>query len=255
MNHVAIKALGKRLLARLGLDVRRLPAPAIREAARRAGLPCELVRPNATYAPWRADREFTATFEVVRDYTLVDEYRLYELWTLVRQTAHLPGDILEVGVWRGGSGTLMAKSAQLSGSASRVFLCDTFSGVVKASARDSTYRGGEHADASRSVVEGLVRALGIEHVRILQGVFPEETASALGDAAVRLCHIDVDVYESTRDVLRWVWDRLPVGGVVVCDDYGLPQCDGVIRAVEEQTLPGRVVVHNLNGHAVMVRTA
>lgn len=250
------KALVKRLLSSIGFDIRRLPRSGICEAARRAGLPCEIVRPNATYAPWRADREFAATFEAVRDYTLVDEYRLYELWSLARQTAHLSGDIIEVGVWRGGSGALLAKSEQLSGSGSRVFLCDTFSGVVKASSRDSTYRGGEHADTSRSIVEGLVTSLGVENVRILEGVFPEESAHAIGDAAVRMCHVDVDVYESGRGVLDWVWGRLAVGAVVVFDDYGFPQCDGITRLVEEETrLAGRVVLHNLNGHAVMVKTA
>jgi O-methyltransferase len=34
--------------------------------------------------------------------TFVDVYRLYELWQVLEQVAHLDGDILEVGVWRGG---------------------------------------------------------------------------------------------------------------------------------------------------------
>jgi O-methyltransferase len=252
---VRVKALAKRALGAAGIQVRRLPKAEIRDAARRAGMPCELVSPIATYAPWRADRQFGAAFEAVRDYTLVDEYRLYELWSLVRQTTHLPGDIIEVGVWRGGSGALIAKSAILSGSGSRVFLCDTFTGVVKASARDSTYRGGEWADTSRTAVERLMRSMELDNVRILEGVLPEESAGGLSDATVRLCHIDVDVYESARGVLHWVWDRLVRGAVVVFDDYGFPKCDGVRRLVEEEMgASDRLVVHNLNGHAVMVRT-
>jgi hypothetical protein len=35
-------------------------------------LPHSVVRPLATYAPWRADHEFQATFEVIRSNTLVD---------------------------------------------------------------------------------------------------------------------------------------------------------------------------------------
>ncbi len=40
----------------------------------------------------------------------MDKLRCYELWTLVAQSCKLSdGDILEVGVWRGGTGALIAK--------------------------------------------------------------------------------------------------------------------------------------------------
>jgi O-methyltransferase len=49
---------------------------------------------------------------------------------------------------------------------------------------------------------------------------------------------------------------MPVGGLVVYDDYGFPRCDGITRHVDEQrTLADRVVIHNLNGHAVVLKTA
>ena len=51
-----------------------------------------------------------------------------------------------MGTWRGGTGALLAKSAMLSGMDEKVYLCDTFKGVVKASEDDSVYVGGEHDD-------------------------------------------------------------------------------------------------------------
>jgi O-methyltransferase len=49
---------------------------------------------------------------------------------------------------------------------------------------------------------------------------------------------------------------MPVGGVVVYDDYGFLRCDGITRHVDEQRgRPDRRVIHNLNGHAVVVKTA
>jgi O-methyltransferase len=249
------KALIRQLFAGFGLEIHRVSDARARTAVGQSAEPYELVRPSASYAPWLADPDFQAVFERVRQNTLVDKYRLYELWSLVRRTGHLPGDIIEVGVWRGGSGALLAKAALTSRSTSRVYLCDTFAGVVKASSHDSTYRGGEHADTSRGVVEALVRAMGLDNVQILEGVFPEQSAHAVADVSLRLCHIDVDVYESARDVLNWAWKRLVVGGVVVFDDYGFQTCNGITRLVEEEALtPDRLVVHNLNGHAVMVRT-
>lgn len=218
--------------------------------------PHGLVIPNATYRPWTDDPMFEAVMTVIRPYTLVDEFRCHELWQLVAETASLDGDILEVGVWRGGTGCLMAAKARDLGLPKKVVLCDTFCGVVKAGDKDSYYQGGEHSDTSIEVVKTLAGYLAVHNIEILQGMFPEESAAAIADRRFALCHIDVDVYESARDVLNWVWPRLLTGGVVVFDDYGFSTCDGVTRLVNElRARPGVVTIHNLNGHAVMIKTA
>ena len=58
-------------------------------------------------------------------HTLVDIYRCYEIWSAVAEAAKLQqGDLMEVGMWRGGTGAVIAaQSARLIPSA-RVFLCD-----------------------------------------------------------------------------------------------------------------------------------
>lgn len=243
-------SMTRRFFRAVGLDVFRARRP-----HSTAGFTYERVHPLATLAPWRSDGEFQETLAAVGEHTLVDEHRLFELWSLARHRPDVDGDILEVGVWRGGSGALLARATQCAGSGARVFLCDTFRGVVKASARDSTYRGGEHSTSPASVNE-LLERLGLDNTIVLEGVFPEETASALGDARIALCHIDVDVYESARDILHWVWPRLAQGGIVVFDDYGFQGCDGVTRLVNDEGAgPDRVLVHNLNGHGLLIKTA
>jgi O-methyltransferase len=214
------------------------------------------IKPVAGYSPWLADGAFQEIHERVKSHTLVDVYRLYELYSLVKQSARLPpGDILEVGVWRGGSGALLAWTARSCGLTGRVFLADTFQGVVKAGERDTKYVGGEHADTSIETVHDLLALdLGLDNFGILQGIFPDQTGASVDERSFRLCHIDVDVYNSAKDVNEWVWDRLVPGGLVVYDDYGFEPCAGVTRYVNEQTgLADRLVLHNLNGHAVVVK--
>lgn len=237
----------QRIVHSLGYDVHRYKAPTRGKYDR--------VLPRANYAPWNVDREFLEAYHRIEANTLVDIYRCFELWKLVAQSDKRQGALLEVGVWRGGTGALIAQRAKLSGIADRVYLCDTFSGVVKASPRDSCYIGGEHGDTDRGTVERLLRSFGLDNVTCLTGIFPEQTAHLLGEATFRLCHVDVDVYESARDVTEWVWPRLSSGGIIIYDDYGFDTCDGVTRHVDEQFACGdRVVVHNLNGHAIVVKT-
>jgi O-methyltransferase len=215
-----------------------------------------IVIPEATYSPWIDDADFLAAYESTRHNTLVDLYRSYELWSLVRETSHLGGDILEVGVWRGGTGSLMAAQTKRLELASTVFLCDTFKGVVKAGNRDSVYRGGEHADTSMDTVLQLQSKMGLSNVKLLEGIFPDATGEQVKDRQFSLCHIDVDVYESAKHVAEWVWPRLIRGGVIVYDDYGFLTCEGVTSLVNERHQgPGALTLHNLNGHAVVVKTS
>ena len=211
--------------------------------------------PQATYSPWGADDDFLREYSDIAPNTLVDVYRCYELWQLVGQAAKLQaGALLEVGVWRGGTGALIARCAKLNGLTDPVILCDTFTGVVKTGPLDSVYQGGEHHDCTKDDVIALIERLDLDNVEILEGTFPDESGTALSDQQFRFSHVDVDTYESTRGVVEWLWPRLVRGGIMVFDDYGFQTCDGVTVFVNEmRTWPGCHIVHNLNGHAVAVK--
>lgn len=236
-------------------------AAGVRVASLRSGVLQRLqahapVRPGETFSPWLTDVDFMETVAAIQGSTLVDHYRLWELWSLVAETACLPGAILEVGAWRGGTGSLMARRMQLMGQAAPIYLCDTFYGVIKASEHDNWYAGGEHADATRDQVDALIERVvpGATRVQVLAGIFPDETGAQVADSQFRLVHIDVDTYYSAQHVLDFVWPRMPVGGVVVYDDYGCAECGGVVMHVEEQRgKADRLVVHNMNGHALLIK--
>ncbi len=241
------------------------------------------VEPKATYAPWTTDADFLRVNEVIREHTLVDRYRCYELWSLVPQAMKAPGDLLEVGVWRGGTGALIAAAAEAgattetatqagaehraeaaagrridtsrAGDRRTVYLADTFTGVVKAGPKDRYYKGGEHANTSVSHVQSVLDSLSLHNTCILEGVFPDDTADGLEDSRFCFCHIDVDVYQGARDVTEWVLPRLSPGAIIVYDDYGFYGCEGVTEYVESiASHPSLTFVHNLNGHAIFIRT-
>jgi len=214
------------------------------------------VHPVATYSPWNEDSSFQAMLASIEGFTKVDKYRCFELWKLIEQTAKLKnGSIIEIGVWRGGTGALIAKQAKNCGIEEKIYLCDTFTGVVKAGTRDSSYKGGEHADTSCEAVGELIfNRMKLDNVEILQGIFPDQTGHRVEGMQFRFCHVDVDVYQSAKDIVEWIWDKMVPGGVMVYDDYGFYGCDGITKYVEEQmACKDRFVIHNLNGHAIILK--
>lgn len=211
---------------------------------------------TASYTPWKKDKLFINLYKTIKAHTLVDQYKAYGLWMLVQQSSKLDGALLEVGVWRGGTGALIAKRAEICGIHDKIYLCDTFTGVIKATKNDPHYMGGEWADTSEEIVKKLLKRVDAENAIVLKGIFPDETGTMIEDKQIRFCHIDVDTYESAKDILNWVWPRMPRGGILVYDDYGSIDCQGIRKHVEEQLdISDRVVIHNLNGQGIIIKIA
>ncbi len=151
--------------------------------------------PSATYSPWLSDQEFTRVFEMIRQNTLVDRYRCYELWQLVADVAKLPaGELIEIGVWRGGTGALIAKKVQLLGIREQMYLCDTF------------FRSCQGRLARRSLLRWRAR----RHLQVFcarttrqaesgsryrpRRRFPGGFGRFSERPPFRFCHVDVDVF-------------------------------------------------------------
>ena len=115
--------------------------------------------------------------------TLVDIWRCYELWSLVGELRDVPGAILEVGVWRGGTGALMATRAGALGIDEPVFLCDTWAGRRQDRRRRHVLprRQARRRVAGRTVAGPGRPRSGSTTSSCLQGVFPDDTADRIAD--------------------------------------------------------------------------
>jgi O-methyltransferase len=142
-----------------------------------------------------------------------------------------PGDLLECGVWRGGTVVFMRGYLAVHDLPDRnVWVADSFAGLPKPTGVD------EGLDLSQEVipilaverrrVEQLFRAYELldPRVRFLEGWFADTLPQA-DFSQLALLRLDGDLYSSTRDALVACYDRVTSGGFVIVDDYGaIPQC-------------------------------
>ncbi len=142
----------------------------------------------------------------------------------------VPGDLVETGVWRGGTAIyLRGILAALGDPDRRVWACDSFQGLPEADAErypvDVPMRLHEHAalavglDAVRAAFDryGLLD----DRVRFVEGWFRDTLpllAAEIGPIAV--LRLDGDLYESTIDALTHLEPLVAPGGFVIVDDYG-----------------------------------
>lgn len=173
-------------------------------------------------------------FRKVSKHTGVDVPRLKTLWVLSRKVDQLgiQGDIVECGVWNGGTAGVMASASRQSNR--HFWLFDSFQGFPKPTEKDfpgDSISEGEWQGNPFSVLN-LFRKLSIDlsRVHIVPGWF-KDTLPSRAVNSIALLHIDADLYESVKCCLENMYERVVPGGFVVLDDYGFwPGCR---RAVDE----------------------
>jgi O-methyltransferase len=163
-------------------------------------------------------------------------------------TNGIDGDIVECGVWRGGSMMAMALTLLRLGAGERELdLFDTFDGMTAPTKEDVDYLGVDATsqlarDAGRTksisayapleVAQQALASTGYDmgHVHFVRGRV-EDTLPAHAPATVSVLRLDTDWYQSTRHELEHLYPRLAWGGILIVDDYG--HWKGSRQAVDE----------------------
>lgn len=230
--------------------------PVYKELTIDKNIPHSIIYPRANYSPWINDDKFQSIFNIAKEYSLVDEYRMYELYQLSAQASLLNGDFIEVGVWRGGSSAVIQSVLVNSNFIDKFYIADTWQGVVKAgSMNDTRYVGGEHSDADLADVHNLYDSLDLPKPEILVGIFPDDHPN-VDIQRIAFLHSDVDAYQSTKDLIEWSLPKLVSRAIIVFDDYGFRGCEGVTKYVNEfykQHSEKFTFIHNINGHAILIK--
>ncbi len=166
--------------------------------------------------------------------------KLARMEAAMRETATVPGDVLEFGVALGGSGIMLANHALQT--ARRIYGFDVF-GMIPAptsekddqkskdryavieSGGSTGIAGGEYygyRDDLLADVTASFEYFGIpvdgDKVSLIKGLFQDTWASA-AIAAASLVHLDCDWYDPVKFCLESVADKVSPRGMIIIDDY------------------------------------
>jgi O-methyltransferase len=154
--------------------------------------------------------------------------RRWNLAQLLRLTRDIPGDTAECGVFRGAGSYLIARTNIGTSKTHHVF--DSFEGVSEPGARDGhSWSKGQMACGLPNVQRALAD---LPSVRYYQGWIPARFPE-VADRMFSFVHVDVDLEQPSVDSLRFFYDRLSPGAILVCDDYGFSSTPGVAVSMDE----------------------
>ena len=215
---------------------------------------------DEVYLPFDPAKRETAKDWPSRAHTMIGTRRLDNVQELVTAAiaAGTRGDLIETGVWRGGSVIFMRGLLKALGVTDRVvWVADSFEGFPVGEEQGATERSytssalrplaglavEEYPPSVRTLIESLSEGTSLpevrdrfaryglldEQVRFLPG-WLRDTLPTAPIERLALLRLDGDLYDSTLDALSALYPRLSPGGYTIVDDYGsCEECRGAVH--------------------------
>ena len=169
------------------------------------------------------------------------------------KTLEVPGDIAELGVFRGQGLMTWANfldSYCISDRTKIVYGFDNWKGFVSISREDGAdidelqkFEGGFSPEAYYDELKDAIKIFDSDRfipwkdrVKLVEGNIMETVPKFVDEnPGVRfsLIHFDCDLYEPTKTALEYFWPRLSKGGICLFDEYAIKDWPGETKAVDE----------------------
>lgn len=199
--------------------------------------------------------------EKVSPFTMTSSERVYGLIESVKYISvnNIEGDILECGVWKGGSMLTVAKVLSMHGDINRrLFMYDTFEGMSEPtgedkSAEEESAAGMLKKEDRENDAAGVWAYSPLDEVKTTMQLSEyktslihyikgkvEDTIPDTMPSKIALLRLVTDWYESTRHELIHLFPLLVKGGVLIIDDYGFWK--GARKAADEYFAENKIQI-------------
>ena len=171
---------------------------------------------------------FSGTVLIARHLTIYEIYK---------KILNLPGDIAEIGIFKGGSFLFLAKLCEIfePNSYTRVFGFDWFKGM-KPSVEEKNIKGGSYISSYKTLKEiikiqeldNIAKIVKIDVTKELRIYFEKNKGQKY-----KLVFFDAGTYEVVKKALPFFWERLVTGGILILDQYADIRAFGETLALDE----------------------
>jgi len=177
---------------------------------------------------WWTDEAFNVYLKKFNEHDGNNADRRFSVAQLLRLCSAIEGDTAEVGVYQGAMSWLILSM----GHAKRMHhIFDSFEGLSRPLALDGDHwSAGALACGEDFVNRNLSEFSGF--YSLYKGWVPSRFKE-IENLRFSFVHIDVDLHDPTRDSIEFFYNRMNVGGIMVCDDYGFTTCPGATKACND----------------------
>ena len=152
-------------------------------------------------------------------------WRVYVNCWAINRTKHLQGDLVECGVWNGATSLTAIEYSNFSGQNGKQFyLIDTFEGVSFDHLTDGEKKFLNNYKAKNIRYSGMHDIVTdtfkeYDAVNVVKGFVPD-ILHEIEFNNVSFLHIDMNCVHPEIEAIKFFWEKLVTGAVVILDDYG-----------------------------------
>jgi hypothetical protein len=190
--------------------------------------------------------------------------KLLHRYKYFSEVMHLPGDIVEVGVFKGSGMATFSKFVEIfcPNSNKKIIGFDIFSDLQKEKIlnKDGAFDK-DKMNTVYSKVDNNELSIDSVYSRLDKMNIHKKYMLVMGDVQdtlpifinenpgfrVSLIYIDVDLERATYNTLKYLWDRLLPGGIIVFDEYEyhkFSESNGLEKFLKEFNLPYELISTN-----------
>ncbi len=180
---------------------------------------------------------------------------------LFRRVSHIPGSIVECGVFKGVSLSRFVKFRSLFDNifSKKIIAFDIFGEFPEAKyendkeKREKFIQEAGNKSIGKDELISIFKELNLyQNIELVEGnildTVPKHKAKN-PHLKISLLHIDVDLYEPTKVVLEEFYPSMVKGGIVILDDYGA--FAGANKAIDDYFKDSKVKIQKLSySHAI-----
>jgi hypothetical protein len=196
---------------------------------------------------WNYENGFYLTSHLTRLSKMLAHYELY------KSIVNLPGQIVECGVFKGASLIRFATFREILESpySRKIIGFDAFGRFPEQDdATDQAFVEQFESVAGSGIsvaeLETVFSHKGFVNYEFIQGNIVDtipDYISTHPELKIALLHIDVDVYKPSLVILKYLFDRVVKGGLIVLDDFGTVA--GETKAIDEFFSKRDVIIEKL----------
>ena len=162
-------------------------------------------------------------------------------WELYKKVIDIPGEIVEVGTYKGTSLIRFLTYRDISESpcSKKVISFDAFGRFPRTGRQEDDefiqeFEAGGGDGISLGDLERILKLKHFENYELIEGDIFETIPRYLEkhkNLKISILHVDVDAYSPTKFCMESLYEKVTRGGVIVLDDYTL--VEGATKAIDE----------------------
>ena len=169
---------------------------------------------------------FLEIYKKIEHATMLDFDRAYIVFQAAQATRFLHESSAECGVYKGGGSALIASVNP----GKKHYALDTFEGFPDVISEIDVHKKGGFSDTSLPIVKELFA--GYPNIVMMKGTF-SRSFETIHQEIFSFVHVDADLYSSTLECCEFFYEKVAQGGIMLFDDYLVPDTPGVKTAVDE----------------------